>query len=121
MDKIRRYPQQQNLRINLKNRVEKNDMGFVIFDRNIKVGKSIKRYSVGVMINAESSLEAYRLAMTRLFDDIQPLDKVPNLQGSSKQTAPLKLLFDSVKLRQTIIKHQFLKKKISEISNAKND
>ena len=96
MDKIRRYPQQQNLRINLKNKVEKNDTGFVIFDRNIKVGKSIKRYSIGVMINEESSLEAYRLAMKRLFDDIQPLDKVPNLQGSSKQTAPLKLLFDSV-------------------------
>jgi CRISPR/Cas system-associated protein endoribonuclease Cas2 len=59
------------------------------------------------MINKESSLEAYRLAMKKLFDDIQPLGKVPILQGSSKQTAPLKLLFGNIKLRQTIIKHQF--------------
>jgi hypothetical protein len=59
------------------NKLEKNNLGFVIFDGNITVGKSVIKYSIGVMINVKNSLEAYHLAMTKLFNDIQRLGKIP--------------------------------------------
>jgi len=48
-------------------KLENKDLGFVMFDRNITVGKNIEKYSVGVMIKVESSLETYRNAMTKLY------------------------------------------------------
>jgi len=100
-------------------KLENKDLGFVMFDRNITVGKNIEKYSVGVMIKVESSLETYRNAMTKLYSDITRLGKVPILKATSGQTLPLKLLFDNIKLKQTMIEHQF--KQISTYSNAKNE
>jgi hypothetical protein len=101
------------------NKLEIKELGFVLFDRNITVGKSIEKYSIGVMVNAEPNLKAYSTAMSKLFQDIQGLLKVPALKGTSKETAPLKLLMDSIKLKQTMIEHQF--KQIAGFSNVKKD
>ncbi len=101
------------------NKLENKELGFVLFDRNITVGKSIEKYSIGVMVNVEPNLEVYSIAMSKLFQDIQGLLKVLALQGKSKETAPLKLLMDSIKLKQTMIEHQF--KQIAGFSNVKND
>jgi hypothetical protein len=39
------------------NKMENKELGFVLFDRNITVGKSIEKYSIGVMVNVEPNLE----------------------------------------------------------------
>jgi hypothetical protein len=101
------------------NSLENKDLGFVLFDRNITVGKSIEKYMIGVMVMVEPNLEAYSTAMSKLNVDILSLLKVPALKGVSKETQPLKLVMDAIKVKQTMIEHQL--KQIAGYSNSKND
>jgi hypothetical protein len=78
------------------NSLENKDLGFVLFDRNITVGKSIEKYTIGVMVMVEPNLEAYSTAMSKLNVDILSLLKVPALKGTSKETQPLKLVMDAI-------------------------
>jgi hypothetical protein len=71
------------------------------------------------MVMVEPNLEAYSTAMSKLNVDILSLLKVPALKGTSKETQPLKLVMDAIKVKQTMIEHQL--KQIAGYSNSKND
>jgi hypothetical protein len=101
------------------NSLENKDLGFVLFDRNITVGKSIEKYTIGVMVMVEPNLIAYSTAMSKLNEDVLSLLKVPALKGASKETQPLKLVMDAIKVKQSMIEHQL--KQIAGYSNSKND